>query len=115
MNKSPSAAEVPMLDDVPQALRAPGRRTLTPAADGGLVALITASTWLLQSLPSRVIEEQRGAVIDAMANARNLTIEIVCSPTSVVRVRDAGRLLLEISAAAVLRGRRHRASRPVTS
>jgi hypothetical protein len=83
-----------MLDPAPKTVRLPGGRTTTQGADKGVAALLTTSTWLLQSLPGRVVEHQRGAVIQAMAEARDLVVEIAVGRA--IRVRNGVRVLVEI-------------------
>jgi hypothetical protein len=45
-----------MIDPAPKTVRVPGR-TLTPGADRGIAALLTTATWVLASLPNRVVED----------------------------------------------------------
>ena len=44
-------------------------------------------------LPDRVVEEQRTDLIRTLVASRNLVVDVECSPTARVRVRD-GQLLV---------------------
>jgi hypothetical protein len=50
------------------------------------------------SVFNSVIDDQRGELIRTLGQARNLVIEVQCSPVAAVRVRDGQRLLVEIPA-----------------
>jgi hypothetical protein len=67
-------------------------------ADRGVAVLLTAAGWVLQRLPGQVLEEQRAELIRTLGQARNLVVEVQCSPGAAVRVRDGQRLLVEIPA-----------------
>jgi hypothetical protein len=45
-----------------------------------------------------LLEEQRGELIQTLGQARNLIVEVECSPAPLVRVPDGQRLLIEIPA-----------------
>jgi hypothetical protein len=81
--------------DLPQRVRIAGR-AYVPGADRGVAVLLTAAGWVLQRLPGQVVENQRGELIGTLGAARNLVVEVQCSPTAVVRVRDGQRLLVEM-------------------
>jgi hypothetical protein len=66
-----------------------------PGADG-VAALLTTASWVLQRLPGQVIEKQRPELIRTLGQSQNLIVEVECSPTRMVRVRDGQRLLIEI-------------------
>jgi hypothetical protein len=57
--------------------------------------LLTAASWVLQRLPGQVVEEQRGALIRTLNEARDLTVEVRIGAAPRVRVRDGARLLVE--------------------
>jgi hypothetical protein len=84
-----------VLNDLPQSVHIAGRK-YAPGADHGVTVLLTAAGWILQRLPDQVIEEQRPELIRTLAHARDLTVEVRCSPGAVVRVRDGQRLLVEM-------------------
>jgi hypothetical protein len=70
---------------------------LEPGADKGVAAMLTCASWVLQRLPGQVVEQQRSALVQALRDARELVVEVRCSPPA-VRVRDAGKVLVEIPA-----------------
>jgi hypothetical protein len=47
-------------------------------------------------LPGQVLNDQRGELVRTLDQARNLVVEVQCSPVAAVRVRDGQRLLVEI-------------------
>jgi hypothetical protein len=85
----------PVPNDLPRRVRIAGR-AYVPGADRGVAVLLTAAGWVLQRLPGQVVEEQRGELIQALGLARNLVVEVQCSPVAAVRVRDGRRLLIEM-------------------
>jgi hypothetical protein len=86
-----------MPNDLPRSVRIAGR-AYVPGADRGVAVLLTAAGWVLQRLPGQVLEEQRAELIRTLGQARNLVVEVRCSPGAAVRVRDGQRLLVEIPA-----------------
>lgn len=57
----------------PRRLLRVGQRVFTAdGLDRGLTALLTTASWLLGRLPGLVVEEQRGALVDALAGAQPL-------------------------------------------
>ena len=72
-------------------------RKYTPGADHGVSALLTSSSWLLGRLPALVVEEQRGDLIRSLREARDLVVEVHCSP-AIVLIRDGDRPLVKIPA-----------------
>lgn len=81
----------------PRRLLRVGQRVFTAdGLDRGLAALLTTASWLLGRLPGLVVEEQRGALVDAPAGAQPLVIEVL--PTVGVKISAAGQLLLDIPA-----------------
>jgi hypothetical protein len=87
-----------MPNDLPHSVRIAGR-AYVPGADRGVAILYTAAGWVVQRLPGQVLEEQRAELIRTLGQARNLVVEVQCSPVAAVRVRDGQRLLVEIPAA----------------
>lgn len=73
-------------------------RSCRPGADRGVAVLMTAASWVLQRLPGQVVEDQRRELIRTLADARDLVVEVAIGPAPTVRVRDGGRLLVEIPA-----------------
>jgi hypothetical protein len=45
-----------------------------------------------------LLQEQRGELIQTLGQARNLIVEVKCSPAPLVRVRDGQQPLAEIPA-----------------
>jgi hypothetical protein len=86
-----------VLPSGPTGVRIAGRRFF-PGADRGIAVLLTAAGWVIQRLPGQVLEDQRGELIRTLGQARNLVVEVQCSPVAAVRVRDGQRLLVEIPA-----------------
>ena len=86
-----------MPTDLPRSVRIAGR-AYVPGADRGVAVLLTAAGWILQRLPGQVLENQRGELVRTLGQARNLVVEVQCSPVVAVRVRDGQRLLIEIPA-----------------
>jgi len=85
--------------DLPRRHFRVGRRTFSPdGKDRGLATMLVGTSWLLAALPGAVIPRQRQALIDTLQGARNLVVEIECSPAVLVRVRDGRRVLVEIPA-----------------
>jgi hypothetical protein len=80
----------------PSSVRIAGR-SYVPGADKGVGTLLTASSWLLARLPSLVVERQCGALIRALAEARDLVVEVHTKPAAIL-IRDGERALLEIPA-----------------
>ena len=93
-----------VLEDLPQSVTIAGRK-YTAAADHGVAVLLTAAGWILQRLPGQVIEEHRSELIRTLGQARNLIVEVTCTPTAMVRVKDGKRLLVEIPAEGRQQGR----------
>jgi hypothetical protein len=81
-------------NDLPRSVRIAGRAYVPGAV--AVAVLLTAAGWVLQRLPGQVVENQRGELIGTLGAARNLVVEVQCSPTAVVRVRDGQRLLIEM-------------------
>jgi hypothetical protein len=95
------AGSVPIdhaLPTVPTGVRIAGRR-FVPGADRGVAVLLTAAGWVIQRLPGQVLEGQRAELIRTLGQAQNLVVEVQCSPTAAVRVKDGHRLLVEIPTA----------------
>lgn len=61
------------------------------------MALLTATSWVLQRLPARVVEHQRGELVKTLADARDLVVEVHCGPV-VILIRDGDRALVKIPA-----------------
>ena len=59
---------------------------------------MTAASWVLQRLPGEVVEHQRGDLIQTLAKAGDLTVEIRIGSPALVRIKDGARLLVEIPA-----------------
>jgi hypothetical protein len=75
-----------------------GRRVLEPGADKGVAAMLTCASWIIQRLPDRVVERQRSALIRALAEARDLVVEVAVGSKPTLRIRDGAKLLVEIPA-----------------
>jgi hypothetical protein len=83
---------------VPQRVRI-GRRDYVPGMNGGVHALLTAASWIIQRLPGEVVEEQRAELIRTLAEAGDgLVVEVHCGP-AVILIRDGDRALCKIPAA----------------
>ena len=84
---------------VPTSVSIAGRKHV-PGVDKGVSTMLTAASWILQRLPGQVLEEQRGELIRTLSQSQALSVEVTCSGTPTVRVRDGSRLLVEIPAKA---------------
>jgi hypothetical protein len=61
--------------------------------DGSVAALFTGASLRSAQLADRVVEEQRTDLIRTLAASRNLVVDVECSRTARVRVRDGQRLV----------------------
>jgi hypothetical protein len=82
--------------DAPHEMRV-GRRRFRRDEDRGVATMLTAAAWLLQRLPGRVEQRQRGELVKSLAGASNLVIEVHCAP-AVILIRDGERALVKIPA-----------------
>lgn len=80
----------------PRQLRVGARVYTADGRDRGLAALLTSANWLLQRLPGMVVEHQRAEVIQTLATAPTIVVEI--TPAVGVRIKSGNRLLLDIPA-----------------
>jgi hypothetical protein len=64
----------------------------------GVAALLTCASWVIGQLPHRVVQAQRAELVRALAEARDLVVEVHCAP-AVILIRDGERALLKIPAA----------------
>lgn len=62
--------EIPMA--APSRVSIAGKRYV-PGADKGVAVLLTAASWVLQRLPGQVLEDQRGELVEALGQARDLS------------------------------------------
>lgn len=91
--------DVAALEDLRQPrrqLRVSQRVYTADGRDRGLAALLTCASWLLQRLPGLVVEEQRGALVEALAGAQVLVIEV--QPGIGVKIKSGSRLLVDLPA-----------------
>jgi hypothetical protein len=58
--------------------------------------MLTCASWILQQLPDRVRQAQRAELVRTLAQATSLTVEVAVGPKPAVRIKDGGRLLVEI-------------------
>ncbi|HUL05112.1 MAG TPA: hypothetical protein VLV76_02195 [Candidatus Acidoferrum sp.] len=65
--------------------------------DRTVMVLLTAASWVLAALPGQVVEEQRGNLIQTLAAARDLVVEVHTRP-AIILIRDGDRALVRLPA-----------------
>jgi hypothetical protein len=97
MVSAPMSASRNSILDAPQEMRV-GRRRLRRDQDRGVSTMLTAASWLLQRLPGLVREDQRGDLVSALSQARDLAVTVRCNPPIVYVHHGNGEVLVAIPA-----------------
>jgi hypothetical protein len=77
-----------------------GREIVLQDRSGGLSALLASANAVLANLPGRVLEEQRAACVQAIAEAPVLGVMVLYRPKAAVRIiggQSGGEVLAEIA------------------